>query len=95
MSTEAIAERNRQNAQKSTGPKTTEGKAAVKLNAFRHELTGQTIVLHANDVEAYDTFCAGIHANLAPEGELELSLVPTIADTHGNSTAREPSSRLS
>ena len=36
MTSEKKAEANRRNALKSTGPKTPEGKAAVRLNALRH-----------------------------------------------------------
>ena len=39
---------NRANAQRSTGPKTEEGKQRSSLNALRHGLTGQTIILNLN-----------------------------------------------
>jgi hypothetical protein len=45
MATEKQFEANRQNAQKSTGPKTPEGRAAVRLNGVKHGLTAETIVL--------------------------------------------------
>jgi len=44
MATEKQFEANRQNAQKSTGPKTPEGRAAVRLNGVKHGLTAETIV---------------------------------------------------
>ena len=43
MATEKQFEANRQNAQKSTGPKTPEGRAAVRLNGVKHGLTAETI----------------------------------------------------
>ena len=36
---------NKKNAQKSTGPKTPEGRAAVRLNGVKHGLTAATLVL--------------------------------------------------
>lgn len=41
MTSDAIAARNRANASKSTGPKTSEGKAVVAGNARRHGATGR------------------------------------------------------
>ncbi len=41
MTSDAIARRNRANAQKSTGPKTARGKAIVSGNARRHGATGR------------------------------------------------------
>ena len=45
MATQAQIDANRLNAQKSTGPKTPEGRAAVRLNGIKHGLTAQTLVL--------------------------------------------------
>ena len=45
--------RNRANAAHSTGPKTEAGKPRSCLNALRHGLTGHTIILPAEDLEAY------------------------------------------
>jgi hypothetical protein len=40
---------NRQNARKSTGPKTPEGKAVARLNALKHGLLSQQILLPNED----------------------------------------------
>ncbi|MBV9396720.1 MAG: hypothetical protein JO062_02000 [Bryobacterales bacterium] len=72
---------NRQNAARSTGPVTPEGKRRACLNALRHGLTGQTVVLPEDDLAAYQKHCAQFHAELNPKGLLETKAVQTIADT--------------
>ena len=49
MTSARKAEANRRNALKSTGPNTPEGKAAVRLNALRHGLLTQQILLPGED----------------------------------------------
>ena len=49
-------EANKQNAQRSTGPCTADGKARVALNALKHGLTGKQIVLPDEDPEDFDAF---------------------------------------
>jgi hypothetical protein len=44
---------NRENAQKSTGPITPQGQAISCLNALKHGLTGNTVLLDSDDAEAY------------------------------------------
>jgi len=50
------------------------------LNAYRHGLTGQIVILTPADQAAYDHHCQGIHQSLAPEGALEIGLAQSIAD---------------
>ena len=45
MSSEAKIAANRHNAEKSTGPKTAEGKAIVAQNAVKHGLLARTAVI--------------------------------------------------
>ena len=73
---------NRKNAARSTGPVTAEGKRRSSLNALRHGLTGQTVVLPEDDLAAYQKHCAQFHAELKPQGLLETKAVQTIADTY-------------
>ena len=60
------AEINRQNASHSRGPISAEGKHRVSLNALRHGLTGQTVVLPSEDLAAYQKHGADFHAELKP-----------------------------
>jgi hypothetical protein len=69
---------NRRNAQLSTGPRTAEGKVRVALNALKHGLTGQQVVLPNENPEDFDTFRAGLLDALRPHGELEGTLAERI-----------------
>src|SRR5260221_13924025 len=73
--------RNRANAAHSTGPKTEAGKKRSSLNAYRHGLTGQTIILPAEDLVAYQDFIDTFFADYKPVGTLEKQLVQSLADT--------------
>ena len=75
------AEINRANAQHSTGPKTPEGKQRSSLNALRHGLTGQIIVLPGDDLEAYQRHVESYVNQCKPKGAIEAQLVQTLADT--------------
>jgi hypothetical protein len=71
---------NRENARHSTGPCTEIGKQRSSLNALRHGLTGQTVVLPSEDLAAYQAFCKRFFDDLKPSGILEEQLVQTLAD---------------
>ena len=86
------AEINRRNAEHSTGPVTEEGKSRSRFNAFRHGLTGKTIVMPWQDRQAYEAFCRKILAGLKPEGPVEEQYAQTFADCSwrlNSATARE------
>lgn len=69
------------NAQHSTGPRTEVGKKRSSLNALRHGLTSQVVVLPTEDLAAYVTFIAEFQNDLKPAGVIEKQLVQTLADT--------------
>ena len=73
-------QRNRQNAQKSTGPRTPEGKFNASLSAFRDPVTRQVLMLANDDAHHFRQFTAKFVAELAPVGEQELQLARRIAD---------------
>ena len=70
MTSEKQIEANRQNARKSTGPRTPEGKAAVRLNALRHGLCSEEILLPGEDEEALRELDEYLRAELQPVGEI-------------------------
>src|SRR5215208_6886184 len=70
---------NRQNALKSTGPKTPEGKDTARLNATKHGLLSQE-VLPGEDEEALKELAERLRAELQPVGEMESLLVERIID---------------
>jgi hypothetical protein len=77
----ARSARNRANAAHSTGPKTEAGKHRSSLNAYRHGLTGQTIILPAEDLDAYTAFTRTFVDDYKPVGVLEKQLVQSLAET--------------
>ena len=81
MTTEARINANRKNAQHSTGPRTSEGKAIVARNAVKHGIFGQDIVAVGDEREeaAFARTLAGLKDALKPEGQMEHSLVEKIA----------------
>jgi hypothetical protein len=75
MSTQAQIDANRQNATKSTGPKTEEGRAKSAANSTRHGLQANPTTLFENNPHErsqYDTLKAKLLKQCLPEGELEL-----------------------
>jgi hypothetical protein len=69
---------NRENAQKSTGPRTDDGKRRSRRNALRHGLTAETVIDGLEDSEDYrafeSTIIADYDARTAVERELVLRL---------------------
>jgi len=61
---------NRDNAQKSTGPRTLEGKARSRANAVKHGLTGEGIALPTEDADEVRRRFSGLHAEMGASGML-------------------------
>ena len=78
MTTEAQIEANRSNAQKSTGPRTPEGKAKVAQNAVKHGLLARQATIVGEDCEEFDLFRNQMRAELGPAGLVESRLVERI-----------------
>ncbi|MBV8731718.1 MAG: hypothetical protein JO336_18075 [Acidobacteriia bacterium] len=70
---------NRANAQRSTGPRTEDGKHRSSLNALRAGLTGQTVILPSDDLQNYAAFTKRLIDSYEPVGPREHDLAYTIA----------------
>jgi hypothetical protein len=78
MASEAQILANRLNAQKSTGPRTLEGKAIVSQNAFKHGLsTGQNIISSESQAE-FELYRDLMLAELDPASPMESMLAERI-----------------
>ena len=72
-------EANRQNALKSTGPTTQNGKRRTRRNAFRHGLTAETVIEILEDAADYRAFEAAIIADYDAQTAVERELVLRLA----------------
>ena len=64
-------EANRQNAQRSTGPITPEGKAAVRLNALTYGLRARSLLITGEDPEEYKQLWNDLVADWQPQNRTE------------------------
>ena len=80
MTSERQITANRANARHSTGPKTPEGKAAVRHNALRHGLLAGDVVLPDEDLDAFEDLLNQVRAELSPVGRIEELLVDRIVN---------------
>lgn len=80
MPSEARRRANRANAQKSTGPRTPEGKARASQNATKHGFSAD--LSFANDAERlqFQAFQSAVAAELRARGPLEADAVRQFAD---------------
>jgi hypothetical protein len=74
MSTEAQIKANRRNSQKSTGPRSPEGKAIVSKNAVKHGLFASENVIKGENQGDFDLFHDEMLSKLAPVGPVESML---------------------
>lgn len=71
MATEKQIAANKANALKSTGPKSSEGKAIVAKNAVKFGLFSEGILLFEEKLEDFEEFSNDFKSSLCPEGALE------------------------
>src|SRR5258708_37035997 len=79
MATIKQIEANRRNALKSTGPRTLEGKASVRLNSLRHGLRARTVVLPGEDPEEFQQLCDDLETEWRPKSRSEQFYVEQMA----------------
>ncbi|SRR5579885_2919822 len=78
MATTAQILANRQNAEKSLGPVTTEGKARVSQNAAKFGLFSVASFVRPEEQDIFNKFESGYLAELAPDSPLEQTLAGEI-----------------
>jgi len=78
MTTQAQAVANRRNAAKSTGPKTTQGKAVVAQNAIQHGLLARQNVIRGEDPQEFDRHRRRMLEETEPVGLMEAVLADRI-----------------
>jgi len=71
-------EANKQNAIKSSGPKTDQGKAVSKYNAIKHGLLSKEVLLKDENANDLTSLGRKLRTELSPSSELELVLVERI-----------------
>ena len=75
---------NRLNAQRSTGPRTEEGKAASRFNALKYGIEARSLVIPGEDPTALEALALEYHQQFNPFGPLEDYLVQTVVQADWN-----------
>ncbi|MBB64052.1 MAG: hypothetical protein CMO81_03220 [Waddliaceae bacterium] len=78
MSSQRQITANRANAKRSSGPKSSRGKASSSQNALKHGALSQQIVIAGESIKDYENLHEKLLEDLKPEGELERLLVDKI-----------------
>ena len=81
MATRTQIKANGNNAKKSTGPRTKQGKSRAAKNALKHGLLARDTVLPGEDPADFDSQLAALEADILPANSLEFELVRQIADS--------------
>jgi hypothetical protein len=78
MATLSQIEANRRNAQRSTGPRTPEGKAASSMNALQSGIHAESSVIPGEDAAALAALTERLYQDCQPQTEIESILVDNI-----------------
>ena len=82
MTSQAKIDANRRNAQRSTGPRTEEGKAISARNALKHGLASPKLILFDETEDEFEDFYQALREAHAPADAGEAALVERIAVAH-------------
>jgi hypothetical protein len=82
MSSQRQIDANRENAQKSSGPTTPEGKQRSSRNSTKHGFTGQSLILSPEEADLYKAFVADYFNDYAPFDATTRQLTQQLADAH-------------
>ena len=80
MSTQAQIIANRRNAQKSTGPRSPEGRSIVSQNALKHGLTAAHDIISQESQADFDLYRDQFLTELAPDSPMESMLAERIVN---------------
>jgi len=80
MATQAQIQANRLNAEKSTGPRTADGKRKASQNALKHGLLAQTMVIAGEDVGEFEFYRDELLGELSPAGAVESVLAERVVN---------------
>src|SRR5450755_4283927 len=78
MATPAQIAANQANSQKSTGPRSVEGKSASRFNALKHGIDAASIVIPGEDPADYDALAADYLSDFRPQSTSEAFNVQTM-----------------
>ncbi len=78
MLSEQKIQANKLNALKSTGPCTPEGRAKSALNAIKHGLCAQTVIISSENSDEFRVFAKNLTTDFAPINQVERNMVKRI-----------------
>jgi hypothetical protein len=85
MTTQKQLDANQRNTQESTGPKTADGKEIARLNAVKHGILSEAVLITKGEGEerreVYQRLYHGLREYFQPDGAMEEALVEQIAVT--------------
>jgi hypothetical protein len=80
MATQAQIDANRQNSQRSTGPRSIEGKAVSRFNALKSGIDAKAQVIPGEEAAELEALAADYHRQYRPENPLEVFLVDSLVN---------------